>query len=123
MKTPKILILDDEEAVTDLYSDFLEDVPVSIDLCNCPQKAWQQIDTNVYDLIITDIIMPRIDGDEFLKIIRNNKQNSKTPVIIATGVANDLHKSLARTNDNISLIEKPFTQDSFNSLIQNIVGL
>jgi CheY-like chemotaxis protein len=67
--------------------------------------------------------MARIDGEEFLKTIRNSKQHSNTPVITATGVANDLYKNLARTNDNISLIEKPFTQDSFNSLIQNIIGL
>ena len=67
--------------------------------------------------------MLRVDWEELLRIIRNNKQHSKTPFIIATGEANHLHKSLVTINDNISLIGKAFNQDSFNSLIQNIMGL
>ena len=121
MSNPNILILDDEKCVTDLYSDFLENESFTLQACNCPQRAWKFIDTNVYDLIITDLKMPRLDGDEFLKIIRNNKNNCSTPVIIATGAASKFHKSLARTDENISLIEKPFSEELFRSLIKSII--
>jgi DNA-binding response OmpR family regulator len=120
---PKILIIDDEESILELYLDFLEDQPYKIKTTNSAQNAWQLIDKNIYNLVITDICMPHLDGEEFIKIIRKNKNHLGTPIIIASGEINNTHKSLARVQRNIICLTKPFERTELINLILSSLKL
>ena len=71
-------------------------------------------------IALLDIEMPKIDGEEFIRIIRKKKSHKRTPIIIATGEANDIHRGLVRVDKSIHLLEKPFPQQDFIDLIDKL---
>jgi CheY-like chemotaxis protein len=64
--------------------------------------------------------MPLIHGEELIQIIRKNKLNSATQIIIASGYSNKLHEYQAKIDKDIFLLKKPFTKDH---LLENILEL
>ena len=112
-----ILLIDDEESITDTYMEYLAEESFQIEVSNCPQEAWKLIDKKKFDLIITDIKMPRLDGEELLKIIKSNSKNKNVPILIASGSSSKLYESMARTESTIFHLEKPFSQNEFLAMI------
>ena len=64
--------------------------------------------------------MPHLDGDELLKILRKDHRYAETPVIFATGNANDVHRSKVSRTSNLYLLEKPFSKSEMLKLIEFI---
>jgi len=104
----KILIIDDEAGLEDIYRKFLERFSAEVIFVNHPQKAWKEIDKSHFDLIITDLKMPVIEGDEFIKIVRNSKLNNKSPIILCSGHLDKKVMSDLTRESKIYFLNKPF---------------
>ena len=78
-----ILIVDDENSIRNTFDFFLSKEGYNIFIAEEVSKAIEIIDENNLDLIITDIVMPKISGMEFLKIVKERNRN--IPIIIMTG--------------------------------------
>ena len=79
----RVLIVDDEKSIRITISEFLKKAGYVADTAENVEAALLLLDENRYDVIITDIIMPRTSGVEFLEMIR--KRSSTIQVIIITG--------------------------------------
>lgn len=77
-----ILVVDDEEGARELFFTILSDEGYDITLANNGEEALGRFKTDAYDLVITDIKMPVMDGLQLLQEIR--KAGSKTDVIMVT---------------------------------------
>jgi len=78
----KLLIAEDEQSLLSLIVQKLKDTGYSVDGCVDGEEAISFIDIYDYDLIILDIMMPKIDGLKVLTYIRSKK--IKTPVLMLT---------------------------------------
>jgi DNA-binding NtrC family response regulator len=78
----KILVVDDEEGARELFFTILSDEGYDIILANNGEEALARFKGEAYDLVITDIKMPVMDGLQLLQEIR--KTGSKTDVIMVT---------------------------------------
>ncbi len=78
----KILIVDDEEDILILFKEILEDEGYSVDIANNPKEGLKKAQEKLYDLIISDMKMPQMTGEEFLEELR--KFNSVTSFIVIT---------------------------------------
>ena len=78
----KILVVEDERDLNRIITKHLKKNNYSVDSCFDGQEALDFISYSEYDLIITDIMMPNVDGYEFIDKLRANKNN--TPVIMLT---------------------------------------
>ena len=78
----KILVIEDERDLNRIITKHLKKNNYSVDSCFDGQEALDFISYSEYDLIITDIMMPNVDGYEFIDKLRANKNN--TPVIMLT---------------------------------------
>jgi two-component system response regulator (stage 0 sporulation protein F) len=78
----KILVVDDEEDARDLFNTILTDEGYAVSLANGGEQALSLFNNNPYNLVITDIKMPGMDGLQLLQEIR--KTGSKTDVIMVT---------------------------------------
>ncbi len=107
----KILVVDDEEKVlASVKKVILSKHPdYEIDLINTPAKALTQLESENYDLIITDLMMPGIDGLELIHKIREIDQVIK--IIMITGYATMKTALLAEREGAAKYISKPFTRD------------
>jgi two-component system phosphate regulon response regulator PhoB len=95
-KSLKILLMDDDRFLLDMYSLKFKKSGLEIDVSvNC-QTALEKLKSgSVYDIILLDIIMPGMDGLEFLKIMREEKLSPDTTLIMLTNQADDLEKAKA----------------------------
>jgi len=117
-KNSKIMIVDDSEDILVLIKDILKIEGFIPEIFNNPGLALDVLD-KTYDLIILDLMMPLMSGEEFLKIVRERKDLNLIPIIILTAKNNSdedvagIYKIGA--NDYVS---KPFLRAEFIAKIK-----
>ncbi|MDI6687069.1 MAG: response regulator [Desulfobacterales bacterium] len=99
----RILIADDEKAIRILLAMALKTYDYEVDIVENGLEAINNIHKRYYDLIITDYMMPEMDGLELTKRIRSEYPSIPILIISANGSVHDLLKSGAT-----ACISKPF---------------
>jgi CheY-like chemotaxis protein len=89
-KKPLILVVDDEVDITETYAIYLDLQGFEVVTADDAVQALEIMATRVPDLIISDCMMPHMDGVEFSKRIKANPRTRNTPVILMSG-APELH--------------------------------
>ena len=79
-----ILVIDDEKAVLNVVREALSRAGFEVEVALDGHKGIQKFDTGRFDLVITDILMPKIDGRDVVKHIRNSDRPF-TPIIGFSG--------------------------------------
>lgn len=119
----RVLVIDDEVALGELYLNFLGRIGANVVFCDHPQKAWQAIDKDEYDLIITDFKMPIITGDEFISIVRASKLNAHTPIILCSAFINKLVITELSRESKVYFLSKPFDSKALLELVTKSLGV
>jgi putative two-component system response regulator len=108
-----VLCVDDEPIVLRLMSRLLERMGVDVTTATGPSEALGVFEAERFDLIVTDIRMPGMDGHAFLAEIR--ARDAEVPVIVATGHAS-LDNAIRALRDGASgMLMKPFTGEEFQT--------
>lgn len=117
-----ILIVDDEEDLLVSFKEILEDEGYKVDVEVNPLKAIELVKNNDYDLIISDLKMPKLSGSDFLKEIR--KFNSIVSFIILTAYGTVYNAVDCMKNGAFDYISKPidFNNNKIWKLIENAVN-
>lgn len=102
----KILIIEDEYSLADAIAETLKKENFNIEICSDGESGEDEALSNVYDLILLDVMLPKKDGFEILKEIRDNK--IKTPVIMLTAKSEIYDKLNGLENGADDYITKPF---------------
>lgn len=121
----RILIVDDEELIIKTLSKLLEREKYEVLIAKSGQDAIIIMEEESFDLIITDIRMPGINGVEIIKDIYNNLQKNnlnKTPVIFITGYADEKIEKAARDLMPIDYIYKPFDTSELLNKIKKAIN-
>ncbi len=80
----KIAIIDDEQDILDVLEKFLaRSEKFDIETFSNPLNALNPVKSGVYDLILLDIMMPQMDGIEFLREIKDSSSNTKIVMMTA----------------------------------------
>ncbi len=101
----RILIVDDEPAIIKGLSFSLKQDGYEIDSAADGEEAVEKFNSNPYDLIILDVMLPRLNGLEVLEKIR---EQSRVPVIMLTAKGEDMDKILGLDYGADDYITKPF---------------
>lgn len=113
-----VLIADDEKDVTDILGKKIAAEGYRVIKAYDGQEAWEKIQSELPDVVILDINMPRMDGLTVLKKVRENPPSEKwLPVIIlsARREMSDIHEGLALEADHY--LTKPCsTQDILKAI-------
>ncbi len=109
LNNSSILLVDDDKNICDILAEYLENFGVICTWTSISSEAVKLIETNEYDVIISDIYMPQLTGHDLLAITLNH--HPITPVILMTG-----RPTLENTIDAIRLgaydyLIKPFNLD------------
>jgi DNA-binding response OmpR family regulator len=103
---PKILLVDDEHAITANLSPFLERSGFVVAVAADGEEALAQVSGFSPDLIVLDILMPRLDGRETLRRLR--QAGNWTPVILLTQVGESTERAMALEEGADDYLNKPF---------------
>ena len=120
----KILIIEDETLITKSLQRLLTKEGYDVSVANSGAEALERIKEKDYDLIVSDIRMPLMDGIEVIREIRVYlSQNNKpaVPEILITGYADEEKYKEALELKVSGYIYKPFdTQDFLNAIKENL---
>ncbi len=114
-----ILIVDDEKAVADILKDCISDKERSIDVCHDGLDGIDHIQKNLYDLIIVDLVMPKVGGLDVLKYAK--KANPDVLVIIITGYASVETAIMAVKEGAYDYIRKPCKLEEIRIAVDNAI--
>lgn len=103
----KILVVDDEPTILELIEYNLESNDYEVSTATDGQMALDKANTNVFDLILLDQMLPKMSGIEVLKKMR--KDGNLTPVIFLTAVDSEDNKIEGLVSGADDYITKPFS--------------
>jgi len=114
----KILVVDDETGILEVIEEAFMDEEYDIVSTTDPKRAIDLIRKDTFNLIITDLKMPEIDGLEITKVAK--EVNSKTDIIVITGYAS-IESAVESLKYNIyDYILKPFQVSEIKSTVEKI---
>ena len=119
----RILILDDEPDNVRIFTIALRDVGFEVDAFEDPQVALSEFKPNYYDLVILDIRMPHMHGDELYRQLR--KIDSKFKVCVLSAYGSEEYKTRFSANmssNAISYIGKPVSVHELVAKVNEIIG-
>lgn len=118
----KILIVDDEEILRKIYSDRLTFEGFTVETAPDGEEALAKIRTSPPNLILLDILMPKLNGLQVLEQINNDTALKTIPVIVLSNVANDenIKKALALGAKDY-LLKTNFSPNEIISKIKTLI--
>ncbi|MHB1013950.1 MAG: response regulator [Desulfurivibrionaceae bacterium] len=122
-KEKRILAADDSKAMLFFYKGIAADLGMEMVTVEDGKKAFDylQMDSE-FDLIITDMNMPNMDGIELTREIRKKPEWVKIPVLMATTESEKTQSELARQAGVTDFITKPFSKDDFKAKIGQMLA-
>jgi CheY-like chemotaxis protein len=107
MKT--IIVIEDDPDVTALLQELLKDRDeVTTQFFSDSRKAVFEIETNAPSLIITDLMMPGLDGFQLCSYLKSNSRTKKIPIIAMTGYDSPDNRKKVFSSGIDDYIPKPF---------------
>lgn len=117
MEDIRVLIADDEKEIRDLLKKYLERELYIVDIAVDGEEALHLFEQNKYNLIILDLMMPKVDGIEVCRRLRNK---TNIPILMLTAKDQEVDKILGLSIGADDYITKPF---SVNEVIARIKAL
>lgn len=118
--TYRILVVDDNEDILEFISQVLGDI-YKLHLAGSGEIAQKILDTEIVDLIISDIMMPGIDGFQLCRLIKSNVEYCHIPVVLLT-VKNTYQSHIEGLEVGADLyIQKPFSPELLQLQITNLL--
>lgn len=106
-KRYKILVVDDSTTNVVLLEAILDEKGYLIETALNAKEAYSIIDRDTPDLILLDLLMPKISGFDFLEEIRKNDKTKKTPVIVVSALTDEENVDKIMKMGAIDFIKKP----------------
>ncbi len=114
----RVLIVEDEKTLAGLIKEGLEDENFSVDVAYDGEEGLYLAENEPYDIIILDIMLPKLDGLELLKNLRG--KGIKTPVLLLTAKSEVEYKVAGLDSGGDDYLTKPF---SFEELLARVRAL
>jgi len=101
----RILIVEDDVSIAELQKDYLEIEGFEVKICNDGVEGLNILKTDEFDLLILDVMLPKIDGFTILRTIREEKD---IPVLMVSAKKEDIDKIKGLSLGADDYITKPF---------------
>ena len=119
----RILIADDNPANCELLQAYLEDVDCQIELAIDGQDTLDKVDSFHPDLILLDVMMPRLNGFEVCKQLKEDPQTRRIMILMVTALneIGDIERAVGAGTDDF--LSKPVNQVELVKRVENMLKL
>ena len=119
-KLPKrILVVDDDEVIRQVNAEMLSRFGYEAETAEDGAAAWEALQANGYDLLITDNNMPNVSGVELVKKLRS--AHMSLPVVLASGTIPTEAMNWNSSLQLAAMLLKPFTMDELLATVKEVL--
>ncbi|QPH40885.1 response regulator transcription factor [Pedobacter endophyticus] len=119
--TKKLLICDDDINIIEMLEIVLDDTPIEIITETDSKKVFDLIKERTPNLVLLDLWMPVVSGDQVLRQIRESEQIGDLPVLIMSAAQDG--KEVAMRSGADGYIAKPFDIDELIAKVEELIGM
>ena len=118
----RLLLVDDEPGLREAVQAYLEDSDFTVEVASNARDGWELLQQSNPDLVISDIMMPQVDGYQFLKQVREDPRYKAMPVVFLTakGMTSDRIQGYQAGCD--AYLSKPFDPDELVAIVTNLLA-
>ena len=114
-KNLSVLIVEDELVLRESFQFLLQNLFAEVDTAEDGQEALNKMDERDYDIVLTDLSMPRMSG---LRLVDTIRKKSQSQIVVAISAHDDEEFSEALAPYNVKLLTKPLEMDElFETLV------
>lgn len=113
----KILVCDDDQAITEMMTIMLETNGYEVKILPSGKAIQRLVKEYLPDLILLDIWMPGIGGEEATKLLKRDLDIKSIPIIIISALQKDEVKAMAKKIGADSFLSKPFDMDDLLKIV------
>jgi two-component system chemotaxis response regulator CheY len=118
----RILTIDDSKTMRDMLMLTLADAGFDVLQAVDGQDGVELAERENFDIVITDINMPRMDGYEVIRQLRKRPEHKTTPILVLTTESETDKKSIAREAGATGWLVKPFDPDKLIATVRKVAG-
>ena len=122
-RKPVALIVDDSVSVRKFVSSVLEKNDYATILAEDGPEALEELEKNKFDIIITDLEMPKMQGFDLIAEIRKHRKFESIPIVILTGRAGKKHKDKGTELGANAYITKPFKESDLLNTLEEFISI
>jgi CheY-like chemotaxis protein len=115
---PTILVVDDEMPIRELISHLLADAGYRVSSAPNGRQALQLAERERLDLVLTDLMMPQVDGAELCRRLKAQAPTRNVPVVVMSAV----HRRQGQEMLADEFVGKPFDLDELLALVERFAG-
>lgn len=117
----KVLVVDDVESELEIICRILQDAGMEVIRANDGEEAIARIREARLDLVILDVVMPRMNGFEVIRELRGDPKTASLPVVFCTQKNTEIDKTWGMDLGADAYINKPFEAKQFISIVQRLL--
>lgn len=118
-----VLVVDDSPTVRELVSVHLKQQGIVVVEAFDGLDATEKIKISVPDLVITDVVMPRMNGYELCRWIKSNVKNKTVPVIMCTTKSEEFDKYWGMKQGADAYITKPYNPTELIDVVKRLIRM
>lgn len=119
---PTILVVEDNDIVRwFVYKSLIDEY--NVHLAKDGLEALERISKTPYDLVVTDLMMPGLNGEDFIRKVRENECLRSLPVVVLSARADDRLKETLLDGLVQDYVTKPFSATELKARVQNLVDI
>ena len=116
-----ILIVDDSNSLRQAFSSILNSLNMKVLLATNGSHAIELLEQHTPDLVITDIIMPEMNGYELCRWLKNNPATQKIPVLMCSTKSEEFDHYWGIKQGADAYLTKPFQSAELIATVQNLL--
>lgn len=117
-----VLLVDDSPVALAVIGEMLETLNYRVTTAENGPRALEQCKSNHFDLIITDLNMPGMDGIEFASLAKKTMKCRFTPIIMLSSENDRMMISKAKQMGISTFLSKPITKNKLDAILSIIMG-
>lgn len=118
----KVLVVEDTPSEQELISLYLRESGYTVIVANDAKTALDQTATERPDVVLTDVVMPGMNGFELCRSLKKNPDTQKIPVIACTSKNQELDRLWGMKQGVDVYVTKPFTREEIIRAVKSVAG-
>lgn len=116
-----VLVVDDSPSQREMISTLLRTNGIVVTVASNGEEALERLQSGLPDLVITDVVMPRMNGYEFCRKLKNSPETEHIPVLMCTSKKEEFDRYWGMKQGADAYIAKPFTPKELSKTVQQLL--